>query len=48
MTYVLTGEGLAQYMFTLDSRTGIITLVRDIKGSGLEDLNQYTVSDRNT
>ena len=45
MTYMLTGRGLADYMFSLNDTTGEIILRRNIRGSNLDRVNQYTVSD---
>ena len=44
ITYRLVGVSPAPFMFIVDSSTGEITLARDILTSGLNRLNEYTVS----
>ncbi|XP_045166908.2 cadherin-23-like [Mercenaria mercenaria] len=43
MRYKLVGRSPAPYMFSVHPTTGVITLSRDIRGSGLESFGNYTL-----
>ncbi|WAQ95973.1 FAT4-like protein, partial [Mya arenaria] len=44
LIFKLIGVPPAQYMYMVNETTGVISLSRDIKGSGLEKVNQYMLN----